>query len=69
MEQQTGSKKEKECLKAAYCHPTCLAYVQSTSCGIPGWMKHKLESKFPEKYQQPQICRQYHPNAESEEEL
>ena len=46
MEQQTGSKLWKEYVKAVYCHPDYLNYVQSTSCEMPGWMKHKLESKF-----------------------
>ena len=31
-------------VKAIYCHPACLTYMQSTSCKIPGWMRHKLES-------------------------
>ena len=44
MEQQTGSKQGKEYVKAVYCHPAYLTYMQSTSCEIPGWMKHKLES-------------------------
>ena len=47
MEQQTGSKQEKEYVKAVYCHPTYLTYVQSTSCEMLGWMKHKLESRLP----------------------
>ena len=47
MEQQTGSKLGKEYIKAAYCHPAYLAYMQSTSCKMPGWMKHKLESRLP----------------------
>ena len=46
MEQQTGSKLGKEYVKAAYCHPTYLTYMQSTSCEMLGWMKHKLESRF-----------------------
>ena len=46
MEQQTGSKLGKEYVKAVYCHPAHLTYVQSTSCEMPGWMKHKLESRF-----------------------
>ena len=46
MEQQTGSKKEKEYVKAVYCHPAYLTYMQSTSCEMPGWMKHKLESRL-----------------------
>ena len=47
MEQQTGSKSGKEYVKAVYCHPAYLTYTQSTSCEIPGWMKHKLESRLP----------------------
>ena len=47
MEQQTGSKSGKEYIKAVYYHPAYLTYMQSTSCEMPGWMKHKLESKFP----------------------
>ena len=43
MEQQTGSKFGKECIKAVYCHPAYLTYMQSTSCKMPGWVKHKLE--------------------------
>ena len=46
MEQQTGSKLEKEYVKAVYCHPTYLAYTKSTSCEMLGWMKHKLESRL-----------------------
>ena len=46
MEQQTGSKSGKECVKAVYCHPAYLTYMQSTSCEMPDWMKHKLESRF-----------------------
>ena len=46
MEQQTGSKLGKEYIKAIYCHPAYLTYVQSTSCKMPGWMKHKLESRL-----------------------
>ena len=48
MEQRTGSKLGKEFLKAAYCYPAYLTYMQSTSCfEMPGWMKHKLESRLP----------------------
>ena len=47
MEQQTGSKYEKEYFKAVYCHPTYLTYVQSTSWEMLGWKKHKLESRLP----------------------
>ena len=37
----------KEYVKAVYCHPAYLTYMQSTSCEMPGWIKHKLESSFP----------------------
>ena len=46
MEQQTGSILEKEYMKAVYCHPAYLTYMQSTSCEMPDWIKHKLESGF-----------------------
>ena len=47
MEQWTGSKLGKEFVKAVYCHPAYLTYMQSTSCKMPGWMTHKLESRLP----------------------
>ena len=47
MEQQTGSKSRKECLKAVYCHPAYLTYMQSTSCEMSSWMTHRLESRLP----------------------
>ena len=37
----------KEYIKAVYCHPAYLTYMQSTLCKMPGWMKHKLESRLP----------------------
>ena len=46
MEQQTGSKSGKEYVKAVYCHPAYLTYMQSTSCKMSGWMNHKLESRW-----------------------
>ena len=46
IEQQTGSKSGKDYVKAVYCHPAYLIYMQSTSCGMPGWMKYKLESRL-----------------------
>ena len=46
MDQQTGSKSGKEYIKAVYCHPAYLTYMQSTSCEMPDWMKHKLELRF-----------------------
>ena len=44
--EQTGSKLGKEYIKAVYCHPAYLTYMQSTSFEMPGWMKHKLESRI-----------------------
>ena len=44
MEQRTGSKLGKEYVKAVYCHPAYLSYMHGTSCEMPGWMKHKMES-------------------------
>ena len=46
LEQRTGSKLGKEYSKAVYCHPAYLTYMQSTSCEMLGWMKHKLESRW-----------------------
>ena len=46
MEKQTASKLGKEYIKAIYCHPAYLTYMQSTSCKMLGWMKHKLESRL-----------------------
>ena len=48
MEQQTGSKSGKEYVKAVYCHPAYLTYMQSISWETLGWRKHKLESRLPE---------------------
>ena len=47
MEKHTGSKLAKEYVKDIYCHPAYLTYMQSTSLEMPGWMKHKLESRLP----------------------
>ena len=47
MEQLTSSKLENEYDNAVYCHPAYVTYMQNTSCEMPGWMTHKLESKFP----------------------
>ena len=46
MEQQTASKSGKEYIMAVYCHPAYLTYMQSTSCEMVGWMKHKLASRL-----------------------
>ena len=47
MEQWTSSKLGKEYVKAVYCYSAYLTYMQTTSCKMLGWMKHKLESKLP----------------------
>ena len=47
MEQWIDSKLGNEYIKAIYCHPGYLTYMQSTSCEMSGWMKHKLESRLP----------------------
>ena len=46
MEQQTGSNLRKEYVKAVYCHPADLTYMQSTSWETVGWMKHELGIKI-----------------------
>ena len=46
MEQQTGSKQKKEYVKAVYCHPAYLTYMESTSWEVLDWMKHKQESRL-----------------------
>ena len=46
IEQQNDSKLGKEYIKAVYCHPAYLIYMQSTSCKMPGWIKNKLESRL-----------------------
>ena len=46
MEQQTGSNLGKKYVKAAYCYPAYLTYMQSTSCEMPDWMKHKAGIKI-----------------------
>ena len=51
MEQRTGSKLGKEYVQVVRCHSAYLTYMQSTSCKMPGWMKHMLESRLPEKQQ------------------
>ena len=51
MEQQTSSKSGKEYIKAVYCHPAYLTYMQRPSSEMLGWMKHKLNQDFWEKTQ------------------
>ena len=46
MEKQTGSKSGKEYVKAVYCHPAYLTYMENTSYKMPGWMSHKLELRL-----------------------
>ena len=69
MEQQTGSKLEKEYIKAVYCHPAYLTYMQSTSCEMSCWMKHKLESRLPGETSITSDMQMTPNRAESEEEL
>ena len=45
-EKLTGLKLEKGYNKALCCHPAYLTYMQSTSCEMPGWMNHKLETRL-----------------------
>ena len=47
MKQWTGSKLGKDYVKAVYCYLAYLMSVKSTSCEIPNWMQHKLESRLP----------------------
>ena len=65
MGQQNGSKSGMYA-KAVYCHPVYLTYMQSTSCEMLGWVKHKLESRLPEKLRYADDTTLM---AESEEEL
>ena len=46
IEQQPGSQLGKECIKAVYCHPAYITYMQGTSCEMPGYIRHKLESRL-----------------------
>ena len=69
MEQRTGSKTEKEYVKAIYCHPAYLTYMQSTSCEMLGWMKHRLESRLQGKISIISDMQMTPPLKESKEEL
>ena len=51
IKQQTGSKLGKEYVKALYCHPAYLTYMQSTSCEILDWMNTSWNQDCREKYQ------------------
>ena len=65
--EQTGSKLGKKYVKAVYCHPVYLTYMQSTSCEMWGWIKHKLESRLLGEISITSDI--YHLMAESQEEL
>ena len=69
MEQQTGSKLEKEYIKAVYCHPAYLTYMWSISCEMPGWKKHKLESRLTGEISITSDMQMIPLRAESEQEL
>ena len=69
MEQKTGSKLGKEYVKAVYCHPAYLTSMQSTSCEMLGWMKHKLESRLAGDIDNLRYADDTTSMAESEEEL
>ena len=71
MEQWTGSRLGKEYVKAVYCHPPYLTYMQRSSCEVPGWMNHKLESSVPGEISKNSDMQMTPPSlmAESEEEL
>ena len=62
MEQQTASKLGKKYVKAVYCHPAYLTSMQSTSCEMPGWMKHRLKSRLPEEISITSDTQMIHPN-------
>ena len=62
MEQQTGSKLGKQYVKAIYIHPAYLTFMQSTSCKMPDWMKHKLESRLLGEISITSDMQRYHPN-------
>ena len=63
MEYQTNSKLAKKYTKAVYCHLAYLTSMESTSCKMPDWIKHKLDSRLQGDIQIPQISRWYHFNS------
>ena len=69
MEQQAGSKSGNEYVKTVYCHPAYLTYMQSTSCKMLGWLKHKLESRLLEQIVITSDMQITPPIAENKEEL
>ena len=69
MEWQTSSKLGKEYVKAVYCHPAYLTYMQSTSWEMLGWKNHKLESRLRRNINNLRYADDTTLMAESEEEL
>ena len=69
MEKRAGSKLGKEYVKAEYCHPAYLTYMQSTFCELSGWMKHKLKSRLPREISVTSGMLKIPPLRQSEEEL
>ena len=69
MEQWTGSKLGKEYIKVVCCHPAYLTYMQSTSSEMPGWIKHKPESKLLENINNLRYTDDTTLTAESEQKL
>ena len=59
IKEQTGSSSGKEYIKAVYCHPAYLTYMQSTSYEMLDWMKHKLESRLLGDINNLKICKWY----------
>ena len=59
----------KEYSKVVYCHPAYLTFMQSTSCEMPDWMKHKLGSRLPGEMSITSRMQMNHHMAESVEEL
>ena len=56
MEKQTVSKLGKEYVKAVYCHPTYLTYMQNIPCEMPGWRNHTMESSLPGPFSKMALC-------------
>ena len=69
MEQQIGSKLGKECIEAGYYHHAYLTYMESTSCEILVWIKHKIESRLPGEISNLRYADDITLMAESKEEL
>ena len=69
MKQKIGFKSGKEYIKAVYCHPAYLTYMQSTSWEMLGWMKHRLESRLPGEISRTSDMQMHYLTEESDEEL